>query len=178
MATIEGGDKLKAELERIAKNLKKGAAVEVGFLEGATYPDGTSVPMVAAIQEFGAPKVGIPARPFFRNMIADKSGEWGPALSRILPSVDYDAAKALDLMGEGIEGELRDSIIDTTEPPLSETTLMLRKMRSEDPSLVVTGKTVGEAAARVHAGESAAGVSTKPLIDTGHMLNSVAHKVK
>jgi hypothetical protein len=80
-------------------------------------------------------------------------------------------------MGEGIKGQLQQSIADTDAPALSQITLMLRKMRSEDQSLVVTGKTVGEAARRVAEGESTAGVSTKPLDDTGHMKASVDYEV-
>lgn len=175
---ITGGDALTAKLAEISKKLSKPGTLRVGFLQGATYPDGTSVPMVAAIQEFGAPKVGIPPRPYFRSMVAAKSPEWGDKLAKILKINDYEVSTSLDLMGMGIEGQLRDSIIATDAPPLSPITLMLRKMRSEDQSLVVTGKTVGEAAARVAAGESTAGVSTKVLDDTGHLLNSVDHEVK
>lgn len=54
--SMSGGDKLKAYLQKIQQNLASAGAspsVQIGFLSGATYPDGTSLPMVAAIQEFG-----------------------------------------------------------------------------------------------------------------------------
>jgi hypothetical protein len=175
---ISGGDKLEKALAAIAEKVSKASAVDVGFLEGATYPDGTSVPMVAAIQEFGAPKAGIPPRPFFRSMIADKSPEWPAAVAGLLKANDYDGAKTLGQTGEAIKGQLQQAIIDTSDPPLSPVTLMLRKMRSADPDLVVTGATVGEAARRVAAGESFDGVSTKPLVDTSQLLNSVDYVVK
>src|SRR4029077_15356101 len=70
MASVKGGDKLTAKLKELREKIGKGPALAVGFFEGAPHPDGASVPMGAAIQEFGAPKVGIPPRPFFRNMIA------------------------------------------------------------------------------------------------------------
>ena len=123
MASISGGVKLEAKLEKIARRLKRGAVVKVGFLEEATYPDGTSVAMVAAIQDFGAPSVGIPPRPFFRNMVAAKKDEWPAALEKLLEANDYDAERALALMGEGIAGQLRQSIIDTNEPPLKDATI-------------------------------------------------------
>ena len=110
-------------------------------------------------------------------MVAEKSGRWGDALAANLKAQDYDAERALELVGEGIKGQLQQSIVDTMGPPLSAVTLMLRKMRSEDQSLIVSGKTVGEAAARVAAGESTAGVSTKPLVDSGHLLQSVGVEV-
>lgn len=174
---FSGGAKLDALLRDMAKKVSKPGTLRVGFLEGSTETDGTSTPMIAAIQEFGAPKAGIPPRPFFRTMIAAKSPDWGKALGTILKADDYDATKALGQMGMGIKGQLQQSIIDTSAPPLSPVTLMLRKMRSEDQGLVVTGKTVGEAAARVVAGESTSGVSTKPLVDSGAMLNSVDYEV-
>lgn len=175
---LKGGDKLTAHLAELSKKLAKGGTLRVGFLEGSTYPDGTSVPLVASIQEFGAPKVGIPPRPYFRSMVKDKSPKWGDQLATILKSTEYEVADSLELMGMGIEGQLRQSIIDTDAPPLSPVTVMLRKMKRDDQNLVVTGKTVGEAAARVAAGESTAGVSTKVLNESGHLLNSVDHEVK
>lgn len=176
--SFSGGAALEAKLREIAEKVSKAETLRVGFLEGATYPDGKPVAMVAAIQEFGAPRASIPPRPFFRNMIASKSPNWGESLAAILKNNDYDAEKSLMVMGEGIKGQLVESIIQTNSPALSPTTLMLRKMRSEDQSLVVTGKTVGEAARRVADGESYAGVSTAVLIDSGHLQNSVDYEVK
>ena len=176
--SLSGGGALEAKLKDLAAKVAKPGTLQVGFLENSTYPDGTSVPMVAAIQEFGAPAAGIPPRPFFRTMIAEKAPAWGGILGGLVKGNDFDAAKALGQMGEGIKGQLQQSIIDTNAPALSPVTLMLRKMRSEDQSLVVTGKTVGEAAERVAKGETPGGVSTKPLDDSGHMLNSVDYEVK
>lgn len=178
MVAIKGGDKLAAALAKISKNASKAATLSVGFLEGATYPDGTSVAMVAAIQEFGAPKAKIPPRPFFRNMISDKSPSWPKAVGDLLKANDYDAERTLGQAGEGIKGQLQESIINTNSPALSPITVMLRGMKSNDQSLVVTGKTVGEAAARVAAGKTNYGASTKVLDETGHMLNSVDYSVK
>jgi hypothetical protein len=178
MATIRGGDKLTERLQEIAKGLSSAKTVQVGFLPDAVYDNGTFVATIAAIQEFGAPKAGIPPRPFFRAMINDHSGEWPGAVKDQLKETDYDAAKTLTHVGAGIAGQLQQSIADTSSPPLSQTTLMLRKMKADDPDLVVTGKTVGEAAAKVAAGESAAGVSTKPLVESGHLLASVDYVVK
>ncbi|NTI80451.1 hypothetical protein EXN69_23030 [Rhizobium rhizogenes] len=178
MVTLKGGDKLAAALAEIAKKVSKASEVDVGFLENATYPDGTNVANVAAIQEFGAPKAGIPPRPFFRTMIEQKSPEWPEAVGNLLVSNGYDGAKTLGQTGAAIKGQLQQSIIDTFAPPLSDITLMLRKMRAEDPELVVSGKTVGEAARRVASGESVEGVSTKPLVDSGHLLNSIDYEVK
>ena len=79
--------------------------------------------MIAAIQEFGAPSVGIPPRPFFRNMIAAKQSEWAPALKIQLKANGYNGPQALDILGAAIAGQLRQSVIDTNSPPLKPTTI-------------------------------------------------------
>lgn len=177
MAVISGGEKLEKRLKEIATKANKKATVRVGFLEDATYPDGKSVAMVAAIQEFGAPSQSIPSRPFFRTMVKDKADTWGDATANLLEANDYDAVKTLNQVGAGIAGQLQQSIKEMNAPPLSPITLMLRKMRSDNPDLEVTGATVGLAAAKVKKGDSVGGVPTKPLIDTGNLWNSVSWEV-
>jgi hypothetical protein len=179
MVEISGGEKLTALLAEISKNANKAASVEVGFLEGATYQDGTSVPLVAAIQEFGAPSRGIPPRPFFRNMIAAKSDEWPVAVAALLKEKNYDAEKTLNKIGAVIAGQLRESIINTTGPALSPVTVMLRGMRKQkrfkDKGF---WELMAEARARVAAGKTTYGASTKPLVDSGNLLKSIDHVVK
>jgi hypothetical protein len=147
MAEIRGGNKLSVKLAEINRAANNAHEVKVGFLSKAKYPDGTPVAMVAAIQEFGAPRAGIPPRPFFRNMIAAKSKEWPRAIANLLKSNDYDAEKTLTQTGEAVAGQLRQSVVDTNEPPLAESTIRRKGF-------------------------------DKPLVDTGHMLNSVDYEVK
>jgi len=172
---MKGGEKLKALLQDIAQKVDHVPTLRVGFLENATYPNGMPVAAVAAIQEFGAPRAGIPPRPFFRNMIADKEAEWPKAIGQLIKDNNYDIDRAFDLAGFAIEGQLRQSIIDTNEPPLSPVTLMIRKMKTEGAT--ITKSSLAIARARLASGESVSGVPTKPLVETGHMLNSVDHQV-
>jgi hypothetical protein len=162
MAAIKGGDKLKARLEQIARTIGNASSVKIGFLENSTYPDGTSTPMVAAVQEFGAPSKGIPPRPFMRNMIAAKSGEWPAAVAELIVDTDYDALRTLQLTGEAISGQLQQSIIDTNSPPLAESTLRARGVATSTKFNPADMGTFG----------------AKPLVDTGHMLDSVTYQVK
>jgi hypothetical protein len=178
MAAVRGGRRLQLVLEAIDAKLRSGDLVRIGFFEGARYPDGTPVAMVAALQEFGAPATGLPPRPFFRNMIAAHKREWPGAAARLLRSNDYDVRLTLQMVGEGIAGQLRQSITDLIAPSLSPTTLMIRKMLWKNPNLVVTRRTVFEARRRVQRGESTSGVSTKPLVWTGHMLASISYEVR
>lgn len=175
--TFTGGAKLQAYLKEIATKADRSAVVKVGFPNsadggGATYPGGQTVAMVAALQEYGAPRASIPPRPFFRTMIKKNKGHWGTDVGAALKHHDYDAVAALTDIGVEIEDELRDSITEMNAPPLSPITLMLRKIFGNHPD-EIRGADVGDAAARVERGESYAGVSTKPLVWTGHMQNSI-----
>ncbi len=123
MATIKGGDKLAAALAKISKGVSQPAVLRVGFLAGGTYPDGTSIPMVAAVNEFGAPSRGQPPRPFMRNAVAKYKGEWPKAIAGLLKANDYDAVKVLGITGETIGGQIRQSILDTNSPPLAPSTI-------------------------------------------------------
>jgi hypothetical protein len=121
MASIRGGDKLAIALANIAASLSSAETLRVGFLEGATAPNGDSIPLRAALNEFGTGTA--PPRPFFRNMVAAKSDEWPEAIAAALKANDYDATKALQLAGEGIKGQLEQSIVDLTSPPLAASTI-------------------------------------------------------
>lgn len=178
MAKMSGGVNFRAVLTKMAAKLSQPGTVRIGFLEGSTEPDGTSIPLIASIQEFGAPRAHIPPRPFFRTMIHDKSPEWPAAIAANLQATDNDIPETLARVGMGISGQLQESIINTYTPPLSPVTVMLRGMKSQDQSLVVTRKTVEEARARVNAGLTNYGASTKPLIDQGNLLNAVGYEVK
>jgi hypothetical protein len=143
MATLTGGDKAKKYLDHLAGQFKAGEPyVKVGFLSGATYPDGTSVALVAAVNEFGAPSRGQPPRPFFRNMIAAKQGGWSQAVANLMKANHNDVAKALDLTGQAIKGQLQQSIIDFTDPPLKASTI---KAKGFDKPLIDTSHMLNSA---------------------------------
>jgi hypothetical protein len=130
----------------------------VGFLEGATYPDGKPVAAVAAFNEYGRmvrtkgadgmeeSYFQLP-RPFFRRMIADKKAEWPAGVALQLKKNKGDVAKTLEVTGVAIGGQLQQSIRDLVSPPLAPSTVERKGF-------------------------------DKPLIDTGHMLDSVGHEVK
>jgi hypothetical protein len=123
MASISGGEKLRAALGQIAEKLNKKGTLRVGFLEGSTYPDGTSVPLIAALNEYGVPSNNQPARPFFRRMIQAKSHEWPAGIAFQLKATNYDVDKTLYITGEAIKGQLKQSILDLVSPPLSQVTI-------------------------------------------------------
>jgi len=182
--TLKGGDKIAAALRKIANNLEKGKQLKVGFLANATYPatvhrpkqGGLPVAQVAFWDEFGT-KFS-PPRPFFRQMIEKNEPTWAPMLVAALKQHEYDADAALKILGIEMTAELQESIQHGDFAAPSEITLMLRKMADEDPSLVITRRTVGIAAAKVEAGETGAtGDRARALLDTKVMLQAVDYEV-
>lgn len=119
---LKGSDKVMKALEDIARKMG-GGEVSVGFMEGATYPDGTPVAAVAFWNEYGVPERGQPPRPYFRQMIAAESPTWGPKMAKLAKATGYDGPKVLALMGEDVGGGLIQSINDFTTPELAESTV-------------------------------------------------------
>ena len=130
MSTIKGGDKLEAALSAIAEKIRKKAVLKVGFSD----PD---IALTAALNEFGVPARGQPPRPFFRNMIADKSPEWPSAIAEGLKANDYDVSKTLGQVGVAIRDQLQQSIQTFTTPALAESTV---ERKGFDKPLIDTGK--------------------------------------
>ena len=159
---FDGLDRVRATIKGLGKDLPPQAFVRIGFESDKRYDaenGGQLVAYIASIQEFGAPKRRIPPRPFFRNMINKHAGEWPDQVARALVFNKLDGLLTLKQMGLLIEGELRQSIIDLVDPPLSPRTIAGR----------LKGKKKGP-------GFSASGAA-KPLVATGTMLDSITSKV-
>lgn len=123
MANWKGSGGFEKKLKAVTAKIGSGKKVKVGYFEDAEYPDGTKVALVAAIQNFGAPAKNIPPRPFFTNFIIDGQKEWPKVVASALKAQNYDSAAALADVGQELEGELRQSIQQTNEPPLKEATI-------------------------------------------------------
>jgi hypothetical protein len=174
MVTVSAPGATQEALREMARRVRQVGTLRVGFLEGSTYEDAnsTSVPTIAAIQNFGAPSRGIPPRPFFSNMVAEKSPMWPDKLGKILESNGNDFDGAMELMGQGIQGQLQDAIVDGTYAANSPVTNLLK---DRFPMGGQTFQDVLDARRDVAAGESAP--AAKPLIHTGTMRNSVDYEV-
>jgi hypothetical protein len=121
ISNFSGGESLMENLRTLVAQATEVDQVRIGFFEDAKYPDDTGVPMVAAMNEYGTSKT--PARPFFRNMIAEKSPDWGKSLGQIAANNGLHMAKTMALMGEGIAGQLQDAIVGFDSVPLSDSTV-------------------------------------------------------
>lgn len=119
--SFRGGIKLAAVMRKMTAALDDGRTVRVGFQAGAHYPDGLLVAKVALWNEFGTKHS--PARPAIRTMIAEKSPTWGPAMGKLLVTYKYDSDIVLTMLGEGMKGQMVESIRNWTEPPNAPSTI-------------------------------------------------------
>lgn len=124
--------------------------VKVGFIDGATYPDGTPVAMVASANEYGRPDNNQPPRPFFRNAISEHSEEWGDTVARGI-SAGLPVDQILEVVGAQIQGDVQASIASLMDPPLAPSTIAARKSKGNS--------------------------SVKPLVDTKVMIGDVNYEV-
>lgn len=141
-------------LERF-KGLEK--TVKAGVFDNKTYPDGTSVALVATVQEYGSVVNNIPPRPFMRPAVEDNQ-------ARIKALAKSETLKILNgkstpynlyqSMGMLLVGAIQEKITTVTTPKLDQSTINARNRR-------------------FHNGKD----SQKPLIDTGHMLASIDFEV-
>lgn len=138
---VKGGEKLVRALQRIAARIgDRTTSVDVGFLEGATYPAGKGenaglpVAQVAFWNEFGTKRA--PPRPFFRAAIAQHSAEWGTELGKAVKQTDYNARNAMSIMGLVIGDQIVASIVATNSPPLAQSTI---DRKGFDKPLIDTG---------------------------------------
>lgn len=140
-----GVDKVVATLSGIDNYQGK-----VGWVESATYPDGTPVAYVATIHEFGAPSRGIPARPFMRPAVDEYGQQWMDLLAqgaKQAMATGGDGRNVLELVTLRAAGDVARKIQAVTTPPLKPATIKRKG-------------------------------SAKPLVDTGQMIQAVTGKVE
>lgn len=178
----DNSDAMRKMLEQLAHK-----EVRVGFFEHSKYPDGTPIAYVAAIQELGYGP--IPPRPFMRPAEQQNKGKWIANIAKATKaaldgSVTID--HALEQVGMAAAADVKKAIKAVTAPPLSPLTLLLRKHKKSDGAEPIGGKLVGAYAKqssftgpmpKQKKADTLAGVSTKPLVDTGQMIQAVTSVV-
>ena len=151
--STSASDKMRAAVKAIASK-----ALRVGWFDTSQYQDGTPVAYVATIHEFGNPAGGVPARPFMRPTIEAKTPEWKSTLAGGAHQVlngKLTAEQMLGQVGQMAAGNIAETIASIDTPALNTSTIKARESRRNSP-----------------------GVSTKPLVDTGLLIQSVNHKVE
>lgn len=160
--------RLHVSLHNMAQTLKKDVYAEAGWTEASgSYDNGAPVAMIATIQEYGAnikvfgktPAV-IPPRPFVRPTVRQFGAQYVRFAQRGIIAAMKKGASPLPVMAmlaERVAGDLKKAILAVFEPPLAPLTIELRRRRW----------------ANAKSDNGYGNILTKPLIDTGRMINSV-----
>lgn len=145
-------------LKQLAKSLAR-HELQVGVISSAQYENGESVAMVARVQEYGTNK--IPPRPFMRPAIHKNLNAWREIYAQNVTKAlqSGNTRQPLELVGLQAVGDIKRGIKAVTNPPLKPATIANRLRGKNTKGANMT-------------------TATKPLIDTGLLLNSINYEVK
>ena len=145
-----------------------GKVGKAGWFPSAKYegdqdhPAGVSVASVAAQNEYGNPAKNIPARPFFRPTIVAKQKEWTALIGRGAIAVlegHTDAQSVILQVSMLAAAQIAETITKIWRPRLAASTVARRK-------------------AKLAKGTKITGAINKPLVETGHMFNTISGVVE
>lgn len=170
MAGFTGGEKLQKALAKIAAQLGEPATLRVGLLENATAPNGDSLPLRAAMNEYGHGTT--PPRPAVRNMIAAKSGDWPAGIAHQLKITGYNTNLTLSRTGEAIKGQWQEAYLDLWSPPLSPKTIAKKGF---DKPLIEHGDMINAVAWEVRATNT---VQSQPSNNAGSFAKTASSATK
>lgn len=141
-------------LANVKRRLNTNYAIAVGFPSSKTksieYPNGQSVIMVAASNNFGVPELGIPRRPFMsiaREPAIKKVRPMYRKLTSKLVKGGISQKKIAQIIAPEVVTVFKKVIVDLRQPPNSPATIARKK-------------------------------SDNPLIDTGLMVQSLTYEVR
>lgn len=145
------------DLDSVISELER-KVIKTGYFEHSKYEDGTPVAFVASVQEHGSVIQNIPPRPTLRPSMTKNKQMYADALQRgIKASIkgEIELSDVLEQIGMLSAGHVGEEISNVNDPILSDKTVQARARRA------------------------ASGMaSSKPLVDTGQMLQSVTSKVE
>lgn len=152
------------KIEALRQTVKElgDAAGRVGWFPSAVYEKGQPVAGVAMVQEFGSTKQSIPPRSFMRTTATEKRGDWAKTagdLTRAAAQGKIAPQNVMKALAMAAEGHIRATITKISSPPLAESTVKARKRRL------------------ANGGAGAKSSISKPLVDTGIMLNTLTSEV-
>lgn len=186
--SIKGGDRARDFLAKLKEQVGRGGKVRVGFLEGSTYPDGTPVPMVAATQEFGG-SIEVPEHTQDLYFKQGKNGEVG---NRFVPAGKANFAQSVTVPAHTITIPSRPffrTMLTEDGPTWGPKSGKVLKAADFNVDVAlnrmgeyIKGKLQGSIRELVDPPLAPSTIRAKgfakPLIDTGHMLNSVDFEVE
>jgi hypothetical protein len=149
-----------SQLEARLKELGK-FEVKAGWFSSSVYGNGTPIAYVAAIQEYGYAAGGIPPRPFMRPTIARERNNWIALMrsgAKAILAGNETVASVLDKIGGKAAGDVAKTIASITSPALKTATIAARARKRADRTVTAS--------------------LSKPLVDSGIMVDSLTHVVE
>lgn len=137
----------------------KGKKIQIGVVDVQHYPNGLPVATIAYIHEYGTER--IPARPFFRPTIAAHRKTWADLMRKGFYSAMHgktDIDGVFNQIGLKAAADIKFTISNISTPPLAPATVKARNRRFSSES-------------------KSGNQSTKPLIDTGQLINSINYRI-
>ena len=156
-------------LDKAIASLTTDKVLKVGWPKAIRYKDeggkqGIYVAEAAAQNEYGAPHMHIPPRPFLAPAVANNKTKWYGIIRRGTKKALLGEANILEILedlGQVASDDVAKAIKAVTSPPLSPVTIERRKARYTTKTKKANPKTL-----------------EKPLVDTGVMLASVTYAVE
>ena len=172
---MRGGDKFRQRLTELAKQAAM-AKVRVGIIEQANYEgsDGESVAQVAFWNEYGTART--PARPFFRNTIAERKTEWAKLAGKFMQANGGDVRQSLSDLGQIAVDDIKETITNGNFAPNSEVTKLLKYRFPTSPARV-TAAAYYKAVRDVQQGKTVVSNHDKPLQWSDTMRDSIKYEV-
>ncbi len=130
---MRGGEKFRQRLLALAAATES-AKVRVGIIESEDYDNGQSVAQAAFYNEYGT--AHIPPRPFFRNTVAEHKDQWPQQAATLMKANGGDVRQTLEDLGDGVKGQLVQTIQNFREPSNATTTV---KKKGFNKPLIDTG---------------------------------------
>lgn len=152
---------LSIKIQACRNQIGKRKLLEIGWFPDAQYPSGESVANVARWQEFGTG--AIPPRPFLRPTVAANRTKYVRWLKKgIAQAIEGNTTieQTMDKIGLAGVGDVKKSIMQVWQPPLSPVTIERRRKRWYSADSGPHGEAL-----------------EKPLVDTTRMINSVSYQV-
>lgn len=153
---------LEIALAKLENQTKVG---KVGWFKNDKYttPEGKKIPVayVAMIQEEGYAPRKIPPRPFLRPTAAEQKNTWqqlARTKAKGIASGEETGDTLLEAITQKAAGDFRKAITQLQSPPLKEATIKNRLRKRKNRTTV--------------------GLLTKPLVDSGVMLNTLSGSVE
>lgn len=117
-------------LKRLLKRYESDSVLAIGYpaseTGGLRYPDGTSVILVAAVNNFGSASRGIPARPFMTEGADPAIKATAPIAEALIPALNAGKATVEDIlkeMGPFAEAAFKEKITEGPWEPNAQSTI-------------------------------------------------------